>query len=204
MRLVTCNIRYGLGRDGRLDLARIARTVAAADMIALQEVERFRQRSGMTDQPAELAPHLPDHHRVYGANLDIDADYRAPRPAGSAPPAVRHDDPRPPGHPRPGTGRRRRLVRWPSGSRYRLDRRGDAADAAGLGPPDRVARARCRVRIRRQCRGLWFLAARSGAPDRFAAPAAAPPEGGGLGGSARGPSARGGRRLSLGCGYRRE
>jgi endonuclease/exonuclease/phosphatase family metal-dependent hydrolase len=74
MRFVSYNIQYGLGKDGRFDLERIAGEVAAADVIALQEVERFWQRSGMTDQPAELARHLPDHHWVYGANLDIDAD----------------------------------------------------------------------------------------------------------------------------------
>ena len=74
MRFVTYNIQYGLGKDGRYDLARIAGEIASADVIALQEVERFWQRSGMTDQPAELARHLPDHHWVYGANLDIDAD----------------------------------------------------------------------------------------------------------------------------------
>ncbi len=74
MRFVTYNIQYGLGKDGRFDLARIAGEIAAADVIALQEVERFWQRSGMTDQPAELARHLPDHHWVYGANLDMHAD----------------------------------------------------------------------------------------------------------------------------------
>ncbi|MEZ5861562.1 MAG: endonuclease/exonuclease/phosphatase family protein [Geminicoccaceae bacterium] len=74
MRLVTYNIQYGLGRDGRYDLARIAREVEAADVIALQEVERFWQRSGVVDEPAEIARHLPRHHWVFGANLDIDAD----------------------------------------------------------------------------------------------------------------------------------
>jgi endonuclease/exonuclease/phosphatase family metal-dependent hydrolase len=74
MRFVTYNIQYGLGKDGRYDLARIAGEVAAADVIALQEVERFWQRSGMIDEPAELARHLPDHHWVFGANLDMHAD----------------------------------------------------------------------------------------------------------------------------------
>ncbi len=74
MLLVTYNIQYGLGRDGRYDLARIAREVEPADVIALQEVERFWQRSGDIDEPAEIARHLPGHHWVYGANLDMDAD----------------------------------------------------------------------------------------------------------------------------------
>lgn len=74
MHFVTYNIQYGLGRDGHYDLARIAREVESADVIALQEVERFWQRSGMVDEPALIARHLPRHHWVYGANLDMDAD----------------------------------------------------------------------------------------------------------------------------------
>jgi endonuclease/exonuclease/phosphatase family metal-dependent hydrolase len=76
VKLVTYNIRYGLGRDKRYDLARIAAEVGAADIIALQEVERHWQRSGNGDSPAELATSLPEHHWVYGANLDMDASYR--------------------------------------------------------------------------------------------------------------------------------
>ena len=34
------NIQYGTGRDGRVDLARVAAAVAYADVVALQEVER--------------------------------------------------------------------------------------------------------------------------------------------------------------------
>jgi endonuclease/exonuclease/phosphatase family metal-dependent hydrolase len=74
MRFVTYNIQYGLGRDGRYDLARIAGEVADAEVIALQEVERFWQRSGTVDEPLEIARHLRRHHWVYGANLDMDAD----------------------------------------------------------------------------------------------------------------------------------
>lgn len=75
MKIVTYNIQYGLGEDGRYDLARIAQEVAEADVIALQEVERFWQRSGMVDQPAELARLLGPYYWVYGANLDVDASY---------------------------------------------------------------------------------------------------------------------------------
>jgi endonuclease/exonuclease/phosphatase family metal-dependent hydrolase len=73
VQLVSYNIQYGLGKDGRYDLERIAAAVADADIIALQEVERFWQRSGMVDQPAEIARRLPDFHWIYGANLDMDA-----------------------------------------------------------------------------------------------------------------------------------
>ena len=55
MKLVSYNIQYGRGRDGVFDLPRIADAVAGADVIALQEVERYWQRSGMVDQAGELA-----------------------------------------------------------------------------------------------------------------------------------------------------
>jgi endonuclease/exonuclease/phosphatase family metal-dependent hydrolase len=76
MKLVSYNIQYGLGKDRRYDLARIAREVADADLIALQEVDRHWQRSGCVDSPAVIASHLPEHHWVYGANLDMDASFR--------------------------------------------------------------------------------------------------------------------------------
>ncbi|WP_172298924.1 endonuclease/exonuclease/phosphatase family protein [Pseudoruegeria sp. HB172150] len=75
MKCVSYNIQYGLGADGRYDYARIAAEVESADIIALQEVERFWQRSGMVDGPAVLAEHLPHHHCVFAANLDTDASY---------------------------------------------------------------------------------------------------------------------------------
>jgi len=67
------NIQYGTGRDGRVDLARVAAAVAHADVIALQEVERFAARTGMVDQAAALAALLPTHHWSYGPGMDIDA-----------------------------------------------------------------------------------------------------------------------------------
>jgi endonuclease/exonuclease/phosphatase family metal-dependent hydrolase len=78
MKFVTYNTQYGLGKDNRYDLARIAREVENADVIALQEVERHWQRSGCIDAPAVIGSHLPEHRWVYGANLDMDASYRDP------------------------------------------------------------------------------------------------------------------------------
>ncbi len=77
MKCVSYNIQYGLGADNTYDLARIAAEVAEADIIALQEVDRHWQRSGMVDSPAVLASHLPQHHWVFGANLDMDASFTA-------------------------------------------------------------------------------------------------------------------------------
>ena len=76
MKVVSYNIQYGLGKDRRYDLARIARETADADVIALQEVDRYWQRSGCVDSPAVIASHLPEHHWVYGANLDMDVSFR--------------------------------------------------------------------------------------------------------------------------------
>ena len=52
----TFNIRHGRGGDGRVDLARVAHAIqgTGANLIALQELDRFQTRSGEVDQPAEL------------------------------------------------------------------------------------------------------------------------------------------------------
>ena len=62
MKLVSYNIRFGLGTDHRIDLERIAKTVRDADIIGLQEVERFWKRGGMLDQPDILGRHLKEFY----------------------------------------------------------------------------------------------------------------------------------------------
>lgn len=76
MRFCTYNIQYGKGKDEHYDLERIAAEVAGADVVALQEVERFWTRSGNVDQVAVLAQLLDGYHWVYGAGVDIDGSYR--------------------------------------------------------------------------------------------------------------------------------
>lgn len=71
MRLATYNIQFGRGRDGCFDLARIASELAGADLIALQEVDRYWQRSGMLDQPGHIARLLGMPHWVYGPGVDL-------------------------------------------------------------------------------------------------------------------------------------
>jgi len=73
MKFITYNIQYSKGKDDRFDLGRIAETVRSADIIALQEVERFWPRTGMVDQPAELGKLLPEYFWVYGPGFDMDA-----------------------------------------------------------------------------------------------------------------------------------
>ncbi len=73
MKLVSYNIQYGFGLDGRQDLARAVASVADGDIVALQEVERNWPRTGMEDQPEEIARLLPDRYCVYGPAFDVDA-----------------------------------------------------------------------------------------------------------------------------------
>ncbi len=85
MKVVTYNIQFGLGKDGRNDLQRIAGAVEGADIIALQEVERNWERSGNVDQPGVLASYLPEFYWVYGPYFDVDASRKNPdRTIGNA------------------------------------------------------------------------------------------------------------------------
>lgn len=76
MKLVSYNIQYGFGGDGRYDLSRCTKLVDGADIIALQEVERHWQRTNEDDQPELLSRLLPGYHWVYGPAFDMDASER--------------------------------------------------------------------------------------------------------------------------------
>ena len=78
MKIVTYNIQFGLGKDERFDLERVAGEVEGADVIALQEVERYWQRSGNVDQPAQLARILQKYYWAYGPYFDVDASTADP------------------------------------------------------------------------------------------------------------------------------
>ena len=82
MRIISWNIQWGRGADGRVDLAR---TVAAlkgmgeADVICLQEVARNVQGlpgGDCEDEVALLAAAFPEHEAVFAAGVDV------PAPAG--------------------------------------------------------------------------------------------------------------------------
>ena len=72
MIFVSYNIQWGTGKDGRVDLPRIAGEIGEADVIALQEVDRYWSRSLMTDQATEFAGLFPKHNWVYGPAMDMD------------------------------------------------------------------------------------------------------------------------------------
>jgi endonuclease/exonuclease/phosphatase family metal-dependent hydrolase len=71
LRVLTYNIHHGEGVDGRFDLQRLADIMngAAADVIALQEVDRGTLRAGGVDQLAELA-RLTGMHPVFGKAMN--------------------------------------------------------------------------------------------------------------------------------------
>lgn len=74
-RIATFNIRHGLGRDGRVDLARTARAIATlrSDAVGLQEVDvAYGPRSGHEDQASRLAE-LLGWEVAFGAALDLPA-----------------------------------------------------------------------------------------------------------------------------------
>jgi endonuclease/exonuclease/phosphatase family metal-dependent hydrolase len=73
VKLVSYNIRFGLGLDQQIDLERIADTVKDADIIALQEVERFWKHSGMKDQPEIISAYLKQYYWLYFPAFDVDA-----------------------------------------------------------------------------------------------------------------------------------
>jgi endonuclease/exonuclease/phosphatase family metal-dependent hydrolase len=71
MRIVTYNIQWGKGRDGVVDLDRIAHTISSADVIALQEVERHWRDMEHADQVARLSALMPDHHPAFCTAVDF-------------------------------------------------------------------------------------------------------------------------------------
>lgn len=76
MIFVSYNIQWGTGKDERVDLPRIAGEIGEADVVALQEVDRYWTRSHMTDQAAEFGALFPEHHWVYGPAMDLDGSQR--------------------------------------------------------------------------------------------------------------------------------
>lgn len=76
MKIVSYNIQYGIGLDGKYDVGRIADAVRGADVIALQEVTRNNPRNGDRDMVAELCEALPDYFAAYGSNFEVNIGSR--------------------------------------------------------------------------------------------------------------------------------
>jgi len=75
MKFVTYNIQYSRGADDQFDIKRTAKAIQGADIVAMQEVERFWKRSGNIDQAEELSRLMPDYHWVFAPNIDLDASF---------------------------------------------------------------------------------------------------------------------------------
>lgn len=89
MKLLTWNIQWGRGLDGRVDLARTVRTVRALgdfDVVCLQEVAvNFPGLPGSRgeDGVAELAAGFPGYTAIYGAGTDVPDDRGGRRTFGN-------------------------------------------------------------------------------------------------------------------------
>lgn len=71
MKLASYNVHFGVGQDGRGDLARALNAVRGADIIGLQEVDTHWQRSGDVDQVALIAELMPDYDLAYGPGVEV-------------------------------------------------------------------------------------------------------------------------------------
>ena len=72
MRVVTYNIQFGRGRDGRYaDIDRTAQALDGADIVGLQEAEAYWDRSGNIHQVEHIAAALGGYHFVDGRTVDI-------------------------------------------------------------------------------------------------------------------------------------
>ena len=70
MRVVSYNIQYCKGRDGKIDPQRVVDSVREADIIAFQEVDKAAARTRFIDQPQALGKGFPDYFWVYGPTVD--------------------------------------------------------------------------------------------------------------------------------------
>lgn len=71
LRVLSYNIHIGIGMDKKLDLERTAEAIKdlRPDIVALQEVDRFADRTRKVDQPAELS-RLTGMNVVFGKTID--------------------------------------------------------------------------------------------------------------------------------------
>ena len=76
MKIVSYNIHYAIGKDEHYDLERIVVSLEGADIIALQEVERYYDTPQSPSQPEDIAALLPAYYWVYDASFDIDCSER--------------------------------------------------------------------------------------------------------------------------------
>lgn len=73
IRVLSYNIHHGEGMDHRIDLARTADVIRSAspDLVALQEVDRWMNRTAYADQARDLAQ-LAGMHYAFGVAMHFD------------------------------------------------------------------------------------------------------------------------------------
>jgi len=59
MKFLSYNIQYGKDQDGESNLYRVAEAIKEADVVCIQEIEKFWQRSGFVNQAQILSEFLP-------------------------------------------------------------------------------------------------------------------------------------------------
>lgn len=70
-KIVTFNIQFGIGRDGRADLSRTIEALRGADVACLQEIEKGWRRDGDVDQPETIAAAFPGYWYVFAPGLNV-------------------------------------------------------------------------------------------------------------------------------------
>ncbi len=70
-KIVTFNIQFGVGRDGRADLGRVIDALRGADIACLQEVEKGWRRDSDVDQPETIAQAFPGFWSVFAPGLNV-------------------------------------------------------------------------------------------------------------------------------------
>jgi endonuclease/exonuclease/phosphatase family metal-dependent hydrolase len=75
VKLVSYNIQYGFGQDGRFDPDRIAASIRGADVIALQEVTRGYSRNDFADLVETFSALFPDYFTAFGPACDLLVDH---------------------------------------------------------------------------------------------------------------------------------
>jgi endonuclease/exonuclease/phosphatase family metal-dependent hydrolase len=70
LRVLSYNIKYCRGMNGKVSLTAVASTIASTqpDLVGLQEVDYFNPRSAFADQTAKLGSRLGMYH-IYGPNV---------------------------------------------------------------------------------------------------------------------------------------
>src|SRR5262245_35042168 len=77
LRIMTYNVHRCVGADGAMSPQRIARVIADCrpDVVALQELDQGRARSGFADQPNLIAGHLEMRYHFHPAIQARDGHY---------------------------------------------------------------------------------------------------------------------------------